>query len=95
MVRPQRGQSPLLLAQVVPQLEHWATPPLPLPLGAGGQVYMVPFAPLAEVPSTGSKAQEDWGNKGREKNSSGSTCYLHLGKFSFSLYTRGWRVIFR
>ena len=77
MVRPQRGHRPLWAAQVVPQFEHWATF-RGAALWAGGQAYTVPVAPLAQLPlvapSTLSKAQEDWGNKGREKNSSFLSC---------------------
>ena len=75
MVLPQRGQRPLLAAQVVPQLEHWATGRCPPLFCAGGQAYTLPFMPLAVGPSTVSKAQEDWGNKGREKNSLFTPCY--------------------
>lgn len=78
MVRPQRGHRPLCAAQVVPQLEHWATLRGVVQLWAGGQAYTVPVAPLTHVPldapSTLSKAQEDWGNSGREKNSSFLSC---------------------
>ena len=70
MVRPQRGHRPLPLAQVVPQLEHWATLRRGVALWAGGQAYTLPPTPPTVSPSTFSKAQEDWGNKGREKNSS-------------------------
>lgn len=73
MVRPQRGHRPLPAAQVVPQLEHWATPARPLPFCAGGQAYPLP---LMLAPSTLSNAQEDCGNRGRLKNSYFLLCYL-------------------
>ena len=70
MVLPQRGHRPLPEAQVVPQLEHWATLRRGAGFWAGGQAYTLPPTPPTLSPSTLSKAQEDWGNRGREKNSS-------------------------
>ena len=77
MALPQRGQLAPLEAQVVPQLEqvHTRQQALFAEL-AGGQftlpppnAVVEPFEPLLSE-QTSSKAQEDCGNSGSEKNSS-------------------------
>lgn len=76
MALPQRGQIEPPVAQVVPQWEQVLTrQEQDEELGfAGGQDAQPPLetetAPLELLQSTSSKAQEDWGKRGREKNSS-------------------------
>ena len=72
MVLPQRGQRVLRVpAQVVPQLEQVLQPPDVVVRFAPAVDAAAPQPPDAQVHSpTVSVAQEDWGNKGSEKNSS-------------------------
>ena len=82
---PQRGQSVFRPAQVVPQLEQVQQP---LTGDVVPQVWQVcPTAPetvpvLVQEPlpqaGTSSKAQDDCGNSGREKNSSYIGCCLYF-----------------
>ena len=73
---PQRGQLPPPDAQVVPQLEQVQTLHLRSLRFAAGQLTLLPVDAAAETAAavspehTSSNAQEDWGNSGREKNSS-------------------------
>ena len=72
MADPHRGQLLPFVAQVVPQLEQV------LIRAAGPVAILIPLVPAGQmgVPAPGPvlhtsvKAQEDWGNRGREKNSS-------------------------
>ena len=70
MALPQRGQRVLRVpAQVVPQLEQVLQPQAVRFAPAADAA--VPQPPEAQAHSpTDSVAQEDWGNKGNEKNSS-------------------------
>lgn len=72
MVLPQRGQRVLRVpAQVVPQLEQVLQPPDVVVRFAPAVDAAAPQPPDVQVHSpTVSVAQEDWGNKGSEKNSS-------------------------